>query len=276
VGSGCRGRRPVSRSRGQSERTSGDLAGSDALLVVTTAGATVAFDLVIAPDGGPAGLDDYVQQGASLLIAGAREPAVAMGRTVKRWTDTRAAYCRIRDHALAFGEKVSQMILRLGMTLFGGFEIPLESLGAVLRHAISQIIQNRQIDLRGALALLGRLAIPLRGLGRILRNRLTLRVKITQFKLGFQRALLGRLAIPVEGFGGSALDALAVFIDDTEKIRKTPSPVIRVFRRVEKCLDQSFPFLRIFAGHEFAHPLGRRQGTCQVQANASKKLRIRG
>ena len=66
----------------------------------------------------------------------------------------------------------------------------------------------------------------------------------------------------------------AVFVDDTEKIGKTPSPVIRVFRRVEKCLDQSFPFLRIFAGHEFAHPLGRRQGTCQVQANASKKLRI--
>src|SRR5205823_203351 len=31
----------------------------------------------------------------------------------------------------------------------------------------------------------------------------------------------------------------AVFIDDTEKIGKTPSPVIRVFRRVEKCLDQS-------------------------------------
>jgi hypothetical protein len=58
------------------------------------------FDLVIAPDGGPAGLDDYVQEGGRLLIAGAREPAISMGRTVKRWTDTRSAYFRIRDHAM--------------------------------------------------------------------------------------------------------------------------------------------------------------------------------
>ena len=58
------------------------------------------FDLVIAPDGAVAGLDDYVQQGGRVLIAGAREPAPAMGRTVKRWTNMRSAYFRIRDHAI--------------------------------------------------------------------------------------------------------------------------------------------------------------------------------
>jgi hypothetical protein len=58
------------------------------------------FDLIIAADGVPAGLDAYVQQGGRLLIAGAREPAISMGRTVKRWTYTRSAYFRIRDHAM--------------------------------------------------------------------------------------------------------------------------------------------------------------------------------
>lgn len=58
------------------------------------------FDLVIAPDGAPAGLEDYVQQGGRLLIAGAREPAIPLGKVVKRWTDTRSAYFRIQDKAL--------------------------------------------------------------------------------------------------------------------------------------------------------------------------------
>ena len=57
------------------------------------------FDLVIAPDGAPAGLEDYVQQGGRLLAAGAHEPALSMGRVVKRWSDTRSAYFRIRDKA---------------------------------------------------------------------------------------------------------------------------------------------------------------------------------
>lgn len=58
------------------------------------------FDLVIAGDGAPAELDEYVRQGGRLLTAGAREPALPLGRTVKRWTDTRSAYFRIRDHAI--------------------------------------------------------------------------------------------------------------------------------------------------------------------------------
>ena len=57
------------------------------------------FDLVVAPDGAPAALDEYVQQGGRLLAAGAREPAFPLGRAVKRWADTRSAYFRIRDKA---------------------------------------------------------------------------------------------------------------------------------------------------------------------------------
>jgi hypothetical protein len=57
------------------------------------------FDLVIAPDGAPDGLEEYVQQGGRLLAAGAHEPPPGMGRAVKRWADTRSAYFRIRDKA---------------------------------------------------------------------------------------------------------------------------------------------------------------------------------
>jgi hypothetical protein len=58
------------------------------------------FDLVIAPDGAPPELEEYVQQGGRLLMAGARESGISMGRTVKRWTDTRSAYFRIHDRNL--------------------------------------------------------------------------------------------------------------------------------------------------------------------------------
>lgn len=58
------------------------------------------FDLVIASDAAPAELDEYVRQGGRLLMAGAREPALQVGRTVRRWTDTRSAYFRIKDHSI--------------------------------------------------------------------------------------------------------------------------------------------------------------------------------
>ncbi len=59
------------------------------------------WDLIIAPDGAPAALQQWVQRGGRLLIAGARTPALeGLPKPVRRWTDTRSAYFRIRDHAL--------------------------------------------------------------------------------------------------------------------------------------------------------------------------------
>lgn len=59
------------------------------------------WDLVIAPDGVPAALQQWVRRGGRLLIAGAREPEIeGLPKPVRRWTDTRSAYFRIRDHAM--------------------------------------------------------------------------------------------------------------------------------------------------------------------------------
>ena len=64
------------------------------------------FDLVIAPDGGPAGLDDYVQQGGRLLIAGAREPSHIHGpnrKAVDRHSLGLFPHSRPRDVSFAQG-----------------------------------------------------------------------------------------------------------------------------------------------------------------------------
>lgn len=59
------------------------------------------WDLVIAPDGAPAALQEWVRRGGRLLMAGARTPALeGLPRPVRRWTGTRSAYFRIRDHSL--------------------------------------------------------------------------------------------------------------------------------------------------------------------------------
>jgi hypothetical protein len=59
------------------------------------------WDLVIAPDGAPAAIQDWVRRGGRLLMAGAKTPSLeGLPKPVRRWTGTRSAYFRIRDHAL--------------------------------------------------------------------------------------------------------------------------------------------------------------------------------
>ncbi len=68
------------------------------------------WDLVIAPDGAPPEIDAYVRAGGRLLVAGTRPPGVALGNTVRRWTDTRSSYFRIRDHALFPSLRETQLV----------------------------------------------------------------------------------------------------------------------------------------------------------------------
>lgn len=72
------------------------------------------FDLVLSSDGAPAELDAYVRQGGRLLAAGAREPGVPLGKSVRRWTDTRSAYFRIRDHSMFPSLKDMQLLFLSG------------------------------------------------------------------------------------------------------------------------------------------------------------------
>jgi hypothetical protein len=58
------------------------------------------FDLVVSGDGLPKELEPYLQQGGRVLAAGAVEPGFDIGKVVQRWTNTRSAYFRIRDHRL--------------------------------------------------------------------------------------------------------------------------------------------------------------------------------
>lgn len=58
------------------------------------------FDLVIAPQAVDADLEGYLGRGGRLLIAGSKSPRLKLPEVVRTWPETRAAYFRIRDHAL--------------------------------------------------------------------------------------------------------------------------------------------------------------------------------
>ncbi len=57
------------------------------------------FDLVIAGDWAPAGLQQYVENGGRVLIASAREPEMKVGRVIARSKDVKG-YFRVRNHAM--------------------------------------------------------------------------------------------------------------------------------------------------------------------------------
>jgi hypothetical protein len=60
---------------------------------------TRAFDLVIAADGAPAQLHEYVRSGGRVLLLGARPPDFDVARVVRTVPDLKG-YVRVRDHAL--------------------------------------------------------------------------------------------------------------------------------------------------------------------------------
>jgi hypothetical protein len=84
------------------------------------------WDLVIAPDGAPVALQQWVQRGGRLLLAGAQQPALeGLPKTVRRWSDTRSAYFRIRDHALFPSLKDTDVVFLDGEYLETGGVSPL-------------------------------------------------------------------------------------------------------------------------------------------------------
>ena len=72
------------------------------------------WDLVIASQDAPAELETYVASGGRALVAGTGGPGLALGNTVQRWTDTRASYFRIRDHAMFPSLKDTQLLFLAG------------------------------------------------------------------------------------------------------------------------------------------------------------------
>ncbi len=58
------------------------------------------FDLVISPNGAPPELERYVASGGRLLAAGPSQPAFPEMKAVRKWTETRSSYFRIRDHSI--------------------------------------------------------------------------------------------------------------------------------------------------------------------------------
>ncbi|MGH9160648.1 MAG: hypothetical protein ACRD2X_11785 [Vicinamibacteraceae bacterium] len=72
------------------------------------------FDLVITAGPVPAPLDQYVREGGRLLVVGTEEPAGMFGEPVRRWTETRSAYFRIRDHSIFPSLRNTQLLFLAG------------------------------------------------------------------------------------------------------------------------------------------------------------------
>lgn len=87
-------------------------AASDNLDVLTRRGREI--DLVIATGAVTAPLEHYVRDGGRLLVVGSEEPVGLFGPPVRRWTDTRSAYFRIRDHSIFPSLKNTQLLFLAG------------------------------------------------------------------------------------------------------------------------------------------------------------------
>lgn len=68
------------------------------------------FDLVVASDWAPAELKQYVENGGHVLIAGAREPEIPVGRVMAQSKDVKG-YFRVRDHAKFPSLKDTDLVL---------------------------------------------------------------------------------------------------------------------------------------------------------------------
>src|SRR6185436_8507749 len=59
---------------------------------------------------------------------------------------------------------------------------------------------------------------------------------------------------------------------DSKEIGKSESPVIHVFGRIQKSLNELVPLVRILARQEFAHSSRRRQGPGHIQTDSPEKF----
>jgi hypothetical protein len=74
------------------------------------AGGLRKYDLVISSDAAPPQVDEYVRQGGRLLLVGTGEPTLPLGKIVRRWTNTRSAYFRVRDRSMFPSLKDTQLM----------------------------------------------------------------------------------------------------------------------------------------------------------------------
>lgn len=87
------------------------------------------FDLVISSDGLPRELEGYLRQGGRVLAAGTAEPQIDTGELVRRWTNTRSAYFRLRDRTMFPSLKDTNLVFLDGEYLeFAPVEKPLLTL----------------------------------------------------------------------------------------------------------------------------------------------------
>jgi len=68
------------------------------------------WDLVIAADGAPREAEAFVRGGGRMLIAGAGGSGLELGKSVRRWTETRSSYFRIQDHSIFPSLKDTQLL----------------------------------------------------------------------------------------------------------------------------------------------------------------------
>ncbi|MGH6900160.1 MAG: hypothetical protein ACREJ5_27020, partial [Geminicoccaceae bacterium] len=59
-------------------------------------------------------LEQYVREGGRLLVVGTKEPGGLFGKPVRRWTETRSAYFRIRDHSIFPSLRNTQLLFLAG------------------------------------------------------------------------------------------------------------------------------------------------------------------
>jgi hypothetical protein len=85
----------------------------------------------------------------------------------------------------------TQIELRCGVSLFGGFAKPFCRLPILLRHALTGLITETQITLRHRIVLFGGTAKPFDGFLKILRHALAGLITDSQITLRFRIALVG-------------------------------------------------------------------------------------
>ena len=73
-------------------------------------------------------------------------------------------------YPLACGVEKAEIVLRMGISLFGRLAVPGRGFLEVLRHSSASVVQHAEVGLRIGLTLLGRLAVPGRGFLEVLRH----------------------------------------------------------------------------------------------------------
>ena len=106
----------------------------------------------------------------------------------------------------------------IGISLLGGFAVPIDGLCVIFRDPLSVFIADSEVVLGCCISLLGCFAVPVGGLCVIFRYPLAVLIAVSEVVLGCCMSLLGGFAVPVGGLCVIFRYPLAVLIAVSEVV----------------------------------------------------------